>query len=281
MARKRNGFDQTSIVLYALAGVAVFFVARKFMAGASTVGGLLNPEGTVQRDGVNYVSEEVVKDIPFDPAVIAAKNPRFATEPMADRAYAITKFGGKVADPRAYPYTLAGFQQYLDASGVNRQYSSAWEMAKMNKPAIGAKYGYTLFLPPQVWWPKGACLALLQNRLRELVGEPLVINNWWRPKGYNEDSGVGGAPNGDHPDGDALDLNFRSAAAKWKACEYMYNLQQSEPTLKVSLGIYGSGGVLHTGIQSAKGKRSWDHRKGPHASITRATVNEGLRSGVA
>ena len=281
MARKRNGFDQTSIVLYALAGVAMFFVARKFMAGASTVGGLLNPAGTVQRDGVNYVSEEAVRDIPFDAAVIAAKNPRFATESMADRAYAITRLGGKVVDPMAYPYTLAGFQQYLDASGVNRQFSSAWEMAKPNHPEIAKKYGYTLFLPYRIWWPKGAALALLQNRLRELVGEAIVINNWWRPKGYNEDPGVGGAPNGDHPDGDALDLNFRSAAAKWKACEYMYNLQQSEPTLKVSIGIYGSGGVLHTGLQSAKGKRSWDSRKGKGVGITRATVQEGLRSGVA
>jgi hypothetical protein len=270
MARKRNGFDQTSVLMYALAGIAVFLVARKVTQGASTVGGYLNP-----------LTAEAVQDIPFDKQVILSKNPRFATEGVADRAYAITRLGGKVVDPLTYPYTIVGFQQYLDASGVNRQYSSAYELAKMNKPAIGAKYGYTLFLPPQIWWPKGAALALLQNRLRELVGEPVVINNWWRPKGYNEDPGVGGAPNGDHPDGDALDLNFRSAAAKWKACEFMYDLQQSEPTLKVSLGIYGSGGVLHKGLQSAKGKRSWDSRKGKGVGITRATVNEGLRSGVA
>jgi hypothetical protein len=180
-----------------------------------------------------------------------------------------------------YPYTLAGFQQFLDASGVNRTWSSAWELAKPNHPEIAKKYGYTLFLPQQVWWPKAAALALLQNRLRELVGEPVVINNWWRPKGYNEDAGVGGAPNGDHPDGDALDLNFRSAASKWKACEYVYNLQQSEPSLKISLGIYGSGGVLHTGIQSDKGRRSWDYRngKGKGVSITAATVRRGLSSG--
>jgi len=278
VARRQHNPDLTALWLV-VGAVGVFFVARKFMQGEAAVGGLLNPEGTTTVDGVNYIAPEAVKDIPFDPAVIAAKNPRFATEKMADRAYAIQRLGGKPVDPTGYPYTLAGFQQFLDASGVNRTWSSAWELAKPNHPEIAKKYGYTLFLPQQVWWPKAAALALLQNRLRELVGEPVVINNWWRPKGYNEDAGVGGAPNGDHPDGDALDLNFRSAASKWKACEYVYNLQQSEPSLGVSLGIYGSGGVLHTGIQSAKGRRSWDQRKKPYTTITAATVRRGLSSG--
>ncbi len=271
MARRTN--PDISPLWYAAAAIGVFLIARRAMQGAATVGGYLNP-ATV--DGV--------PDIPFDPQVIFAKNPRFATETMADRAYAIRRLGGRVVDPRAYPYTLAGFQQFLDASGVNRTWSSAWELAKINHPDIGAKYGYTLFLPPQVWWPKGAALALLQNRLRELVGEPIVISNWWRPKGYNEDPGVGGAPQGDHPDGDALDLFLKSQRSKWIACDWAYKLQQSEPSLAVSLGVYGSSGTLHVGLQSANGKRTWDYRqpKAARARITQSVIDQELnRLGVA
>jgi hypothetical protein len=269
--------SSTDYLWIALAAVGAFFVVRRVMQGRQTAGGLLGPGE--KKDGVTVYTEADLPQVDFNPQSVLSRNPRFASERMADRAYAIQKFGGRVVDPSTYPYTLAGFQAFLDASGVNRQWSSARELAKMNKPAIGAKYGYTLFLPPQVWWPKAAALALLQNRLREMLGEPVVINNWWRPKGYNEDAGVGGAPKGDHPDGDALDLNLRSEGSKWRAVDYLYKLQQAEPALAVSLGVYSSAGTIHAGLQSANGKRTWDYSKpkDAHARITRAAIDEGLR----
>lgn len=270
MAEESGSFK--SYLWLGAAVVGAFLISRVFM-GVRKAGGVLGA-GELE-DGVTVYSEGDLPDIPFDPQTILARNPRFETEPMADRSYAIRKFGGKIVDASSYPYTLAGFQKFLDASGVNRQWSSAWELAKINRPSVGAKYGYTLFLPPQVWWPKAAALALLQNRVRELVGEPVVINNWWRPKGYNES--VGGAPRGDHPDGDALDLNFRSGASKWKAIDYLYGILESEPSLSVSLGIYSSAGSIHIGLQSANGKRTWDHSSSEsHARITRSKINAGL-----
>ena len=277
MSRRSNGdFSNQNLLLMGAGLVAAFFIMRKVRKGAATVGGYLSPEGTVKKDGVSYVSEGYVKSISFSPETILSKNPRFKTEPMADRSYAIKLFGGKVVDAAPYPYTLEGFQKFLDDSGVNRQWSSAFELAKVNKPDVGARFGYTLFLPPQVWWPKAAALALMQNRIREKVGAPVVINNWWRPAGYNE--AVGGKTKGDHQDGDALDLNFRNPGEKWVGAKYVHDISQSEPSLAVSLGIYSSETVLHTGLQSSKGKRTWDYRKGEGtgARITSDVIARGL-----
>jgi hypothetical protein len=266
---------QRETLTYLLVGAAALFIVKRLTSRNTPEGG---------DSDLSYASAEEVEKIPFSPDAIYKLNPRFATEPKADRAYAIRKLGGKVVNPINYPYTLAGFQSFLSDSGVNRTWSSAYELAKANHPSIAAKYGYTLFLPPQVWWPKGAALGLLQNRLRELVGEGIVINNWWRPKGYNEDPGVGGAPKGDHPDGDALDLNFKSEASRWRGCKYVYDLMQSEPNLGISLGVYASAGTLHVGIQSAQGSRTWDYSqgKGTGARVTAEKIQAGLRrTGVA
>jgi len=277
MKRRSNGdFSNENLLLMGAGLIAAFFVIKRVRQGAATVGGYLEPAGTVVKDGTAYVSETYVKGISFSPETILAKNPRFKTEPMADRSYAIKRFGGKVVDASAYPYTLEGFQKFLDDSGVNRQWSSAFELAKVNKPAVGLRFGYTLLLPPQVWWPKAAALALMQNRIREKVNAPVVINNWWRPAGYNE--AVGGKTRGDHPDGDALDLNFKSSGDKWVAAKYVHDIQESEPSLAVSLGIYSSETVLHTGLQSDKGKRTWDYRKGEGTGsrITASVISQGL-----
>ena len=266
-------FDKETLMLTALAGGA--FLVMRYVFSHSDEEGELD-------DVVATAHHAEYAGVTVNPADILRLNPRFATEPLADREYAIRKLGGKPVNPTKYPYTLDGFQSYLDAVGVNSDWASALELAKINHPDVGRRYGYTLFLPPHVWWPKAAALALLQNKIRALVGQGVIISNWWRPAGYNE--AVGGAKRGDHPDGDALDLYFSSNAAKWKACRYVYALQQSEPQLAVSLGIYGNNGVLHVGLQSARGRRTWDYTngKGTGARITQAKIDTGLRNaGVA
>jgi hypothetical protein len=116
-----------------------------------------------------------------------------------------------------------------------------------------------VFLPVKEKWLKGAALALAQNKLRQVVNAPIVINNWWRPPGYNE--AVGGRTGGDHPDADALDLNFqtveqRKAAHNW----VLANWYNAEPRLAISLGKYpNSLTVMHLGIQSRNGRRTWSN----------------------
>jgi hypothetical protein len=204
----------------------------------------------VSRKRALMADPELITDNPAAPASVR------------DTAWAVERLGGKPVDPRSFPETVEGFQQFLDAVGVNRQWSSAVELTRPNHPNIAKTFGFTVFLPKKEKWLKGAALALAQNRLRELVGEPVGINNWWRPPGYNE--AVGGKTKGDHPDADALDLNFRSAAAHKKAHDWVLaNWYSAEPRLAISLGDYPSSPtVMHLGIQSRNGRRKWSNAPG-------------------
>lgn len=192
-----------------------------------------------------------------DPELIGT-NP-LATPSELENAWAVERLGGKPVDPRNYPQTVAGFQSFLDAVGVNRAWSSVVELTRPNHPDIAASYGFSVFLPKKDKWLKGAALALAQNKLRQLVGAPIVINNWWRPPGYNE--AVGGRTGGDHPDADALDLNFQTVAQHNAAHDWILaNWYNAEPRLAISLGKYPeSRTVMHLGIQSRNGRRTWSN----------------------
>jgi hypothetical protein len=248
--RRRNP-DAPTVLKYLLIGVAAYFTTKKLFPKVAEVA------QTAER----RVETLIGYDIPYiglnDNTIVQIPHAeRFANEPMADREYAITRLGGVVVDPTLYPLTVAGFQAYLKDSSVNTEWASARELTTPNHPNIAAKYGYTVFLPPHVWWPKGAALALMQNRMREHLGKPIVIYNWWRPTEYNTDPVVGGAPRGDHPDADAVDLGFKSHADKNKALEIPQSLYSSEPELALTIGTYSSPS-LHIGIQSDKGRRKY------------------------
>ena len=233
---------------YLLVGAATFLIARRIFAPTF--------------DRVEHALEEIVDtDIPYvgldDADIVKLPHPEiFQYEPMADRTYAITRLGGRVVDPTKYPYSVKGFEAYLADSGVNTTWASARELTTPNHRDIAARFGYTVFLPPHVWWPKGAALALMQNRMREHLGKPIPINNWWRPKEYN--AVVGGAPRGDHPDGDALDLSFNTQADSSRALEIPKSLYYTEPILALTIGTYTSPS-LHIGIQSKNGRRTYQN----------------------
>src|SRR5512132_3498127 len=72
---------------------------------------------------------------------------------------AIEQFGGRIVDPVQFPNNVQGFQNYLASSGVRA--FDAGELTRPNHPVIAAKLGFSSFLPPQAWWPRGAALALL------------------------------------------------------------------------------------------------------------------------
>lgn len=187
---------------------------------------------------------------------------------VIDHTYLITRFGGDDVDPFTFPETQDGFQAYLDAVGV--VHFAAYEYVEPNNPQVAADCGYTILLPERGYWRKAAALGLLADQLRDLVAEPIILRNWWRPPCYN--AGVGGAAGGDHPDGDAVDLDFLSARSRADAqaflCETYWkrDLVQPEdiapgsnlnPRLNLSVGL---GGVtIHLGVLSRNGRRFWKY----------------------
>lgn len=187
---------------------------------------------------------------------------------VIDHPYLITRFGGDEVDPFTFPETQAGFQAYLDAVGV--VHFAADEYVEPNNPQVAADCGYTILLPERGYWRKAAALGLLADQLRDLVAEPIILRNWWRPPCYN--AGVGGAAGGDHPDGDAVDLDFLSARSRADAqaflCETYWKRDLVEPAdiapgsnlnprLNLSVGL---GGVtIHLGVLSRNGRRFWKY----------------------
>ncbi len=184
-----------------------------------------------------------------------------------DHEFLIEHFGGDpTVDAFDFVADIDGLQLYLDAVGV--QHVSAPDLVEPYNADAAAMCGFDLLLPEQDQWEKGAALALFTDALTELVGEPIFLRNWWRPDCYNE--AVGGAAGGDHPDADAVDLDFSSASSRALAqqflCETYWEMDivapeqilpgsDLDPRLNMSVGL---GGVtIHLGVLSAGGRRFW------------------------
>lgn len=181
----------------------------------------------------------------------------YAGSPAATDVYArsIQELGGAVQNPMIYPETVAGFADFLAASGVKTV--TAADLTRPNHPAIAARLGFQNFLPPRAWWPRGAALALLTQSLSKVTNAAVRVRNWWRPDAYNRDSGVGGAKDGDHPTANAVDLDYSSTGARAKAELFLRALAQRCPWMQLSLGLGPQS--THIGIGSPRGHREWHY----------------------
>ncbi len=189
-------------------------------------------------------------------APIAASTPvRSAYASFGLFGRAIEQFGGHVVDPAQFPNDLQGFELYLASSGV-RAYNAA-DLTYPNRPEVAAEFGFTWFLPPQAWWPRGVALALLAQEIEDRVGETVKIRNWWRPPAYNRDPRVGGAPRGDHIAAFGMDLDYLSSQGRRRAEQWLRSLAARHGWLQVSLGL--GDRTTHIGILSPRGSREWHY----------------------
>lgn len=187
---------------------------------------------------------------------------------VIDHSFLIDHWGGNDVDPMGFPETQDGFQAYLDGVGVT--HFAAWEYVVPNNQTVADRCGFTILLPDRSMWRRAAALGLLADELRELVDEPVTLRNWWRPPCYNQ--GVGGAANGDHPDGDALDLDFRSERSRADAQRHLCDAywrrdivdagdiapgSNLDPRLNMSIGL--GGATIHLGLLSRNGRRYWKY----------------------
>lgn len=183
-----------------------------------------------------------------------------------DHEYLIQMLGGDPVNAFDYGPDLDSFQLYLDAVGV--QHFTAEEISAPHNQAAATGCGYTILLPERDQWERAAALALFTDELRGLVGEPIYMRNWWRPPCYN--AAVGGAAGGDHPDADAVDLDFSSATSRAIAQKFLCEEYWSapiitpdqiapgaviDPMLNMSVGLGGL--TIHLGVLSNGGRRNW------------------------
>ncbi len=177
---------------------------------------------------------------------------------------AIRHFGGTVANPTDYPHTVAGFQEYLTASGV--RHFTAQEMTRPHNAEAARQAGYSELLPDYDYWPRGAALALIADQIRDLLGEAVVMRNWWRPEAYNRR--VGGAEHSDHLTASAVDLDYRSSQSRQRAEEWLWTQYHSLDWLQMSLGL--GARTTHVGILSPRGHRHWYYQSHPDHGAGRA-----------
>lgn len=179
-------------------------------------------------------------------------------EPRTDYERITQHFGKRVVRAAPYPETKQGFQQFLDATGI--RYTKAEELTRPNHPDIAARHGYTDFTPPKDLWERSAALAAIFDHVRSMVGAPITIRNAWRPAPYNAD--VGGSSGSDHIGNQAFDLDFGSAQeGRIAICEFL-RIQREYPWMEMSLGVSDRHDMVHFGVLSEPGRRSWRYRGG-------------------
>lgn len=161
---------------------------------------------------------------------------------------AIRFFGGAVVDPMLFVESVDGFGRFLAASGV--KHFSAREMTTPYNATAAQRAGTPILLPPREWWHRGAALALASDHLRHLVGRPVVMRNWWRPRAY--DVLVGGSGAGDHVTAHAVDLDFPDVATKARALEQIEGIGRAARRLYLSIGRYPGSRSIHIGIGAPK-----------------------------
>lgn len=176
---------------------------------------------------------------------------------LLDRA--IRYFGGTPVDPDTYAVTEAGFDSYLSDVGV--EHFDADGFLTPHHAEVARQLGYDLFLPPAEWWPRGAALGLLADRLRAEADEPVRLRNWWRPRRYNDD--VASAVKSDHITAHGIDLDFPSGWG-WSDAQFeavrrsLVEIDRDEPWLEMSRGAYEPPSrALHVGLLSPRKGRSW------------------------
>lgn len=166
---------------------------------------------------------------------------------------AIRHFGGKVVNTAYYTESVTGFEQYLRASGV--RLLTAEQMTRPHHPEVASALGYRNFLPRREWWPRGAALALLAEKIQRVTGEPLTLRNWWRPEAYNRDWRIEGAKKSDHLTAHSIDLDYPSAESRLRAERWLHTLSKEQRWLELSLGL--GPRTTHIGIHSPHGGREW------------------------
>jgi len=192
-----------------------------------------------------------------------------------DRQYwlkAADALGITLPDSTVYEHTLSGLVAYMAAAGV--QYFSAEEVARPFRkwPA--------LLLPPTYAWIGIAVLGTIADRLRELVGRPVKLRNWWRPEDYNEM--VKGAEYSDHLWACAIDLDFtgmwwtavfaRRKAQRWLRSTFGGILIRQDvngkpliPAIYYSLGI--GWRTLHVGLFAPRTLKVGRHRRWKYGKL--------------
>lgn len=150
--------------------------------------------------------------------------------------------------------TMVALQDYLNYAGV--KFFTAKEMVTPHNMQVAESLGFVMLIPKPEDYHKGVALALLADRLREVVKGPIKMRNWYRPSTPPYNAMVGGASESDHVTACAVDLDFQGRFARSKAESYLLSLYDKK-LFDLSLGLGARS--IHVGMYSPKGQRKWTY----------------------
>lgn len=164
--------------------------------------------------------------------------------------------------------TLYEFGKYLAENKVGK-YFHLNELVTPNHKPIAKDLGYDVFVPPWIVWPQAVGLLFIADAIRDAIGNPVTLRNYWRPNTYNRrvssspTNPNGSGINSDHPNGCSFDLDFASEVDREIASWMLLGMHRTNRLLEMSIGLGGRS--IHVGILSPKRSRLWTYQsyKGP------------------
>jgi hypothetical protein len=195
---------------------------------------------------LNVLAEEVLFASSDDKTVCAS----IAPGELESYSRIIARFNKVSASSKNLKRDKSGLQTFLNQTGV--RYFSSTEIMTPHEESDALKCGLENLIPHQCIWPAGAAMLSIFDKIRELIGGPIIFRNWWRPSCYNEL--VAGAKASDHVLAKSMDIDFKTphdrAVAQKFICEELWKKGEN---VQVGIGCNS----LHIGLGSPKGKRYW------------------------
>ena len=169
-------------------------------------------------------------------------------------------FTGARVRPLAFPRSVLGLQQYLEAIGI--RHFTAVEITKPRYPQhldegeafLDPLCGRVL-LPARWAWPRLVAPLVLLELARTTTG-PITFRHGYRPPKYNAACGSK-APRSDHVFCCAVDVAFASRDDLFKSLEHVLSPRWRMPEYGLSMGYHSlRGGNLHLGVWAPETERA-------------------------
>ncbi|MEO0345528.1 MAG: hypothetical protein AAF229_04635 [Pseudomonadota bacterium] len=194
----------------------------------------------------------------------------FVTEEMAsDRIDQLIEAGNAIGvsptfviTGNYFPGEREDFERYLNDHGI--EFFSVEEVVRPNHGHIAEELGFDDFVPPIHLWPWALLVLAIGDQMRVETGEPIRLRNLYRPMSYNERVASSGIKS-DHPNACGADFDFKSSELRRQAEALIRDLSDTVPALELSLGM--GRRVLHVGVMSPKGSRSWFYKDYPDRRV--------------
>lgn len=222
-------------------------------------------------DGSATYPRPLSAEVHYTPAAVAGMSPRlrWVVEHLSGASFSDAFWSGLTCDADDGSPAAGELGDFMAMLRI--RHFSVGEVVKPRHPAIARQLGYQLFVPPRFLWPTLAVVLMLAEHCRRTVGEPVKLNNAWRPYSYNErvsDSTL----RSDHPNGCGVDLAFATSTSRAKAEGFVRGLHAvMDLRLRLGLGYR----VLHVGTFAPHGTEEWTY-KGYGDEIVSPTVLPGV-----